>query len=140
MVAGTGIDYRRTAHTLAGAVVTGGCFKAKAGNKFRLWQQHIDRTTHGPGAVKHRSAALDHFNAFSKTQAHERCNGTGGLCGVEPHAIDQQHDAVFAEATNHRILALRTVIGNGNAGFAPQGITKVLSATTVEFRPIKNSS
>ena len=137
MVAATGIDHCRTAHALAGAVVTGAGFHADAGNELRLRQQHIDRAAQRPGTVQHRSATLDHLKTLGHAEAHEGSDGAGRLRRVEAHAIDQQHDALLAKAPDDRILALGAVVRDGNAGLAAQRLADIGRTAAENFVAIK---
>ena len=71
MIALTGIDHRRPADSLTGAVVAGSGFGTDAGREFRLRHQHIDHATHRPRAIKYGCAPLDHFDALGHAEAHE---------------------------------------------------------------------
>ena len=126
MVTAAEVGDRCAAGPAAGRVVAQLRAQVRSRLETCLRQAHVDGATQGAGAVEHRSRTLDHFDPLGQPERHEGCNGTSRLRRIETHAIDHQHDAVFLQAANDRVLALRAVQADGQPRFAAQGLAQVL--------------
>ena len=129
MVLGGGVEHGGTIPATAGRIKARGAARLQAGLEACLRQLHINDTAQGARAVQHRGRPLDHLDALSQPQRHERGHGPHRLGRVEAHAIDQQHDGIALQAANDRVLPLGTVAVDRQARFVAQRLTHVLRLT-----------
>ena len=120
------VEHTRAAQPFAGGVVAEPRVKVHARLETRLRQPHVDGAAECTGAVEYGGRPFDDFDLFGQPHRHERGDRTDRLRGIQPHAVDQEHDAVLAQSANDRILSLRAVKHDRQAGFAAQRLADVL--------------